>query len=59
MNNQIVKTETVTYRRTTVTLAQDAQGFWGWAIGNAVMMPMFAYRDSAFGSAKRHIDATK
>lgn len=55
----ISKTESTTYRRTQITLAQYADGFWGWAVDNAVMLPMFAYRDSALGSAQRHVDGLK
>ena len=51
--------EIVTYRRTSITLYQDAAGYWGWVIGNDTMIATFAYADSAFSSAKRHIDQNK
>jgi hypothetical protein len=51
--------EYVTYRRTEITLYQDNAGFWGWVIGKETMIATFAYADSAFSSAKRHIDSRK
>lgn len=51
--------EIITYRRTEIVLFQDNAGFWGWIIGNETMIATFAYADSAFGSAKRHIDSKR
>lgn len=58
MNAQVA-VETLTYRKTTFQLAQDAQGFWGWAVGNHVMANFFAYRTTALRSAQKHIDDLK
>lgn len=52
-----MKTENLTYRNTIITLAQYADGFWGWAIGNQVMEPFFVYRATALKSAQGRIDA--
>lgn len=55
MNAQ-VKVETLTHRRIKFHLAQDADGFWGWAVGNHCMANFFAYRSTALMSAQRFID---
>ncbi len=54
-----MKTETVTYRRVTITLYQDESGDWGWIIGSKTMVAAFAYRTSAFDSAKQQVDMSK
>lgn len=59
MNNQVNAVETMTYRRTEFHLAQHADGFWGWAVGNHVMAPMFYYRTTALKSAQKFIDDLK
>ena len=59
MKNQMSSQEKVTYRRTSITLYQDNDGFWGWVIGNDTLIPTLKYRDIAFGSAKRHVDESK
>lgn len=55
----ITKTETIAYRRMTITLAQYEDGFWGWAIGNQVMTPFFFYRATALKSAQLRVDEMK
>lgn len=59
MNNQIISTETITYRRTTITLAKCIDGFWGYSVGKHVMLPFFAFRGSALRSAQRLVDSLK
>lgn len=47
--------ETITRRNITIQLIQDADGYWGWRVGNYTMYPTFRQRDICIQSAVRHI----
>lgn len=51
--------ENLTHRQVKFQLFQDADGFWGWVVGNKTMLATFAYRMSALQSAQRYIKEGK
>jgi hypothetical protein len=53
---QVVTTETHAHQGATITLVQDAAGFWGYIVGDHICLPIFRYRTIALDDAKRHID---
>ena len=47
------------YHHAEFQLFQDADGFWGWVVGNKTFLATLAYRMSALQSAQRFINENK